>query len=147
MYQIILVPLDGSEFAECALDHAINLSRMTSVREIILLHVLDPLLWCQGGRDFIAFRNFHHTQATKYLEKIKSRLNLEGTTITSEIIEGGIPASSIITYARDHEIDLVIMTSRGRTGLKKLMLGSVALSVLHDSHIPILLIRPESCKT
>ena len=48
---------------------------------------------------------------------------------------------------RDNGIDLIIIATHGYTGMKKLMFGSVALEVLHSSHVPVLLIRPESCRT
>ena len=142
MYQKILVPLDGSEFAECSLGHVISLSQMGSIGEVILINVLDPIMWCREGRDFVAFRNSQFTQAEKYLEKIKSRLGSEGIKVRSDILEGGLPASSIVKYAEENAVDLIVITSHGHTGMKKLMLGSVALEVLHDSHVPVLLIRP-----
>jgi nucleotide-binding universal stress UspA family protein len=146
MYQKILVPLDGSEFAECSLDHVINLSQMGLIGEVILLNVLDPIFWCREGCDFIAFRNIEFRQADKYLGKINSRLASEGIKARSEILEGGMPASCIVKYAKDNDLDLIIIASHGYTGINKMMLGSVALEVLHDSHVPILLIRPESCQ-
>ncbi|MCL5807524.1 MAG: universal stress protein [Deltaproteobacteria bacterium] len=142
MYQKILVPLDGSAFAECSLDQVINLSQMGSIGEVILLNVLDPIMWCREGRDFVAFRNFQFTQAEKYLERIKARLGSEGIRVRSDISEGGMPASSIVQYAKENGVDLIVIASHGHTGMKKLMLGSVALEVLHDSHVPVLLIRP-----
>jgi len=142
MYQKILVPLDGSEFAECALDHVMRLSRKGNMGEVILLHVLDPIQWCRDGHDFVAFRNFQFSQAEKYLDGIKSRLGLEGIKVESKLSVGGLPAPSIIQYAEENAVDLIVIASHGRTGLKKLMLGSVALEILHDSHVPVLLIRP-----
>ncbi len=142
MYQKILVPLDGSAFAECSLNHVLNLSQMGKIGVVILLNVLDPIMWCREGRDFVSFRNVQFTQAEKYLEKMKIRLGSEGINVRSDILEGGMPASSIVKYAEDNAVDLIVITSRGHTGMKKLMLGSVALEVLHDSHVPVLLIRP-----
>jgi len=110
--------------------------------EVILLHVLDPIQWCRDGHDFVAFRNFQFSQAEKYLDGIKSRLGLEGIKVESKLSVGGLPAPSIIQYAEENAVDLIVIASHGRTGLKKLMLGSVALEILHDSHVPVLLIRP-----
>ena len=143
MYQKVLVPLDRSKFAECSLDHVIKLSQMGDIGEVILVNVLDPIFWCREGCDFVAFRNVVFRQADRYLEKIRSRLASKGIKAKSEILEGGMPASCIIKYTRDNAIDLIIITSYGNTGIKNMMLGSVALAVLHDSHVPVLLIRPE----
>lgn len=147
MYHKILVPLDGSSFAESSLDHVKNLSRPENRGEVILLNVLDPILWCRDGSDFVAFRNIELRQSEKYLGKIKSQLGSEGIPVRSVILEGGMPASSIVTCAKDNAVDLIIIASHGHTGIKKLMLGSVALEVLHDSHVPVLLIRPKSSST
>ena len=56
-----------------------------------------------------------------------------------------MPATCIVKYAKDNDVDLIIIASHGHTGINKMMLGSVALEVLHDSHVPVLLIRPEVC--
>lgn len=144
MYQRILVPLDGSELAECSVDHVMNLSRTGSVGEVILLNVLDPLSWCMEGRDFVAFRNALRKRTQDYLGKTESRLASAGINVRSDILEGSMPASYIVKYAKDHGVDLIVIASHGNTGMKKLMFGSVALEVLHDSHVPVLLIKPQS---
>ena len=146
MYKKILIPLDGSEFAECSLEHVRNLSRMGNRGEVILLHVLDSILWCRQGCDFVAARNIQYKKAETYLEEITSRFSFEGIETRSDILEGGMPASAIVKYAEDNGVDLIVITTRGHAGMKRLMLGSVALEVLHDSHVPVLLIRPEPCR-
>ena len=144
MYQKILVPLDGSALAECSVEQVMNFSQTGNAGEVILLNVLDPLSWCMEGRDFVAFRNVQLKKIRDYLEKIGSRLASVGINVRSEIVEGSMPASYIVKYAKEHEADLIIIASHGNTGMKKLMFGSVALEVLHDSHVPVLLIKPAS---
>ena len=56
------------------------------------------------------------------------------------------PASTITDYAHKHGFDLIVMATHGYTGMKGMMLGSVALKVLHESNVPVLLIRPEACQ-
>jgi nucleotide-binding universal stress UspA family protein len=141
MYRKILVPLDGSDFAERALDHIFNLAPPGGGTEVVLVHVLDPLLWCRDGHDFVAFRNFQFSQAERYLDKIASRLASREIRVSIVILEGGVAAATIIAHARDRGVDLIVMTSHGRTGIQKLMFGSVALEILHESHVPVLLIR------
>ena len=53
---------------------------------------------------------------------------------------------TISDYAKENGIDMIVIATHGYTGLKKLMLGSVALGVLQESHVPVLLIRPDSCR-
>ena len=60
MYEKVLVPLDGSELAECALPHVMNLAKGGAVGEVILLNVLEiPSVWFQEGSDFISLKNTH----------------------------------------------------------------------------------------
>lgn len=142
MYRKILVPLDGSDFAERALDHILKLAPPGGGTEVILVHVLDPLLWCRDGHDFVAFKNFQFSQAERYLDEIKSRLVSRGIRVNAVILEGGVAAATIVAHAQDQGVELIVMTSHGRTGMRKLMFGSVALEILHEAHVPVLLIRP-----
>lgn len=144
MYDKILIPLDGSELAECSLVHAKNLLLGDQRGEAILLHVLDPILWCREGCDFVAMRNSRLKEAENYLNRIKSQFTSEGIPVRADILERTIVASSIADYAEEHAVDLIIISSHGYTGSKRWLFGSVALKVLHDSHVPVLLIRPES---
>jgi nucleotide-binding universal stress UspA family protein len=147
MYKNVLVPLDGSELAECSLVHLRNLLQSDKSAKATLLHVLDPITWCREGCDFVATRDIQHRQAEKYIDETKSRLYADGIDTKTEILEGGVVASSIVDYAKENAVDLIIISTHGYTGLKKLMFGSVALGVLHESHVPILLIRPKPCRT
>jgi len=110
MYEKVLIPLDGSELAECSLDHLRNLSQGDKIGEAILLHVLDPIMWCREGCDFIAVRNSQFRQAEKYIDGIKSRLGSEGINARAEILERGIVASSIVEYAKENAVDLIIIS-------------------------------------
>ena len=150
MYQKILVPLDGSELAECALPHVKNLVKGGVVGEVILLNVVKVHIPERGeyaGRiDINAIRESLFMESRKYLADIESRLASEGIKVKMESLEGNRPADTISDYAQKNGMDMIVIATHGYTGLKKLMLGSVALEVLHDSHVPVLLIRPESCR-
>lgn len=147
MYKV-LVPLDGSELAECALSHVINLVKADPASEVTLLNVvkIEILPQASGVIDINAIRAELFTESRKYLAGVESRLASEGITVKAESLEGTRPAETISDYARKNGMDLIIIATHGYTGLKKLMFGSVALSILHDSHIPTLLIRPEPCR-
>ncbi len=147
MYKI-LVPLDGSELAECALSHVKNLVKKNPASEVTLINVIkvEILPQASGVIDINAIRAELFTESTKYLTGVESRLASEGITVKTESLEGARPAETISDYARKNGMDLIIIATHGYTGLKKLMFGSVALSILHDSHIPVLLIRPEPCR-
>jgi nucleotide-binding universal stress UspA family protein len=153
MYPKVLVPLDGSELAECALPEVIKLSRGGMVGEVILLKVIEidvihiPKAY-ERSIDFSALRNAHRTESMKYLEGVQSRLQAEGIKVGTELLEGR-PEEKIIDYAKNHPVDLIVLATHGYTGMKRLMFGSVALQVLHDANVPILLIRarPGQAKT
>ncbi len=154
MYSKVLVPLDGSELAECALVHVKNLAKDGAVQEAIILNVFHyniPPLAIEGQSasyiDFNAMKKRAGEESAKYLAALESRLSSEGFKVKTESLEGDRPAETISAYAQKNGIEMIILATHGYTGLKKLMFGSVALEVLHDSHVPVLLIRPESCRT
>ena len=154
MYKKVLVPLDGSALAECTLSHVKNLFKDGSVGEVTLLNVVKfEFPWTTMGSDqypkgidINAIREPLFIASRKYLADIESRLGSEGIKVKTESLEGNRPADTITEYAQEKGMDMIIIGTHGYTGLKKLMLGSVAFGVLHQSHIPVLLIRPESCR-
>ena len=155
MYKNVLVPLDGSSLAECTLSHVKNLIKDGSVGEVTLLNVVKvDVPWATAGFDELAPRRIDlqaireplFTASRRYLENMESRLGSEGIKVKTDSLEGNRPADTITEYAQENGMDLIIIGTHGYTGLKKLFLGSVAFGVLHQSHIPVLLIRPESCR-
>ncbi len=150
MYQKILVPLDGSKLAECALPHVKNMLKDGSVGEVTLLNVVNVYLPGRGEipgiADINGVRENLFMESRRYLADVEFRLASEGIKVKTESLEGNRPADAISDYAQNNGMDMIVIATHGYTGLKRLMLGSVALGVLHESHIPVLLIRPESCR-
>jgi nucleotide-binding universal stress UspA family protein len=150
MYQKILVPLDGSQLAECALPHVISMTKDGVAGEVTLLNVVNVYIPGRGEIpgivDINEVREDLFMESRKYLADVESRLASEGITVKKVSREGNRPADTISDYAQKNGIDIIVIASHGRSGVKKLMFGSVALRVLHDSHVPVLLIRPESCR-
>jgi len=152
MYKKILVPLDGSELAECALPHVINLVQDGSVGEVTVLNVYKVDLSPVGAKGYAQGINVNQikksmfTASSQYLADVESRLGSEGIRVKTVSLEGARPAVTISDYAKENGIDMIVIATHGYTGLKKLMLGSVALGVLQESHVPVLLIRPDSCR-
>ena len=96
--------------------------------------------------DLDAIRKPLFAASRKYLAEIESRLVSEGIKVKTESLEANRPADTITEYAKEKGMDMIIIGTHGYTGLKKLMMGSVAFGVLNQSHTPVLLIRPESCQ-
>ena len=150
MYQKALVPLDGSPLAECVLSHIKDLAKEGFIKEMTLLNVVKfDIPW--GGEyperiDLNAIREPLFAASRKYLGEVSSRLTSEGIKVKTESREGNRPADTITDYARENGMDAIIIATHGYTGMKRLLLGSVAFGVLHQSSVPVLLIRPESCR-
>jgi nucleotide-binding universal stress UspA family protein len=151
MYKKVLVPLDGSDLAECMLSHLKSLFKDGAVGEVTLLNVVKiDIPWGKGEDikhfDFNALREQVFTSSKKYLEKVESQLSSQGIKVKTESLEANRPADTITDYAHKNGMELIIMATHGHTGFKNLMLGSVASEVLHQSIVPVLLIRPEACR-
>jgi nucleotide-binding universal stress UspA family protein len=149
MYQKVLVPLDGSSLAECTLTHVKALVKDRSVGEITLLNVVKiDIFWTEMDIPFDIDELIKPLldASEKYLTEVASRLSSEGIKVKTESLEANSPAYAITEYAQKNGMDLIVMGTHGYTGLKKLLLGSVAFGVLNVSHVPVLLIRPEACR-
>jgi nucleotide-binding universal stress UspA family protein len=147
MYRKILVPLDGSALAECALPHVRALAKGGQAGEVVLLKVIEvdvfpiPKSYARSF-DFGALKNAYLAEAQKYLDDLRAQLSSEGIKVKVEMLEGKA-GETIADYARKNGVDLIVIATHGYAGMKQLMFGSVALKVLHDSAVPILLVRPE----
>jgi nucleotide-binding universal stress UspA family protein len=150
MYKKVLVPLDGSDLAECTLSHLKSLFKDGSVGEVTLLNIvtidIPPGEWVSGQFNFNPLREQLFASSRKYLAEVESRLSSQGIKIKTESLEANRPASAITDYAQKNDMELIIMATHGHTGFWKLMLGSVASGVLNQSSVPVLLIRPEACR-
>jgi len=148
MYRKTLVPLDGSDLAEHALSHVSSLAEEGSIEEVTLLNVFTFDLPRNVGRfehiNINMFRQPALAASVKYLAEAESRLSANGVTVRKESIEAERPANAITDYAHENGMDLIVMSTHGYTGLKKLLLGCVGAEVLNRSSVPVLLIRPEA---
>ncbi len=150
MYKKALVPLDGSELAECALSHVRKLVREGAIGEVILIGIAGvELPWeeMERGVDFSAVRQKVLDASEVYLASVQGRLAREGISVAIEAVEAVRPSQAIVDYARRNGVDLIVLATHGYSGLQKFLLGSVAFKILHESPVPVLLIRPESCLT
>ena len=124
MYQKILVPLDGSPMAECSLEHVRTLATNCNTSEVILLQAVEPITiealaaLSAAGKDTLLAEEQNRAEAREYLNEISGRLQkLEVNT--QVVLVDGHPADTILDYAKENQIDLIIMSTHGRTGLSK----------------------------
>jgi nucleotide-binding universal stress UspA family protein len=152
MYKKILVPLDGSEFAECSLEHVKVVTSGSNASKIILFRVVEPLsaetvyaLTIAGGDLLRKAEMDNQTEARNYIVKIKNELANSGLKVETVVVDGRA-AEEILDYAKNNKVDLIVMTTHGKSGISRWFFGSVAQKVLQHSPIPILLIAPSGCR-
>lgn len=138
----VLVPLDGSMHACQALPLAYDVAARTGA-EVQLLEVLNPLpeaevVWDTLPRGFDARRR---ADAEAELNALAGEGRAQGLHVTATVT-AGYPAEEIIHAAARRNVDLIVMATHGRSGIRRLVLGSVADKVLHALPTPLLLVRP-----
>ena len=147
MYQSILVPLDGSERAEQILPHAKELA-MKFGATLLLLQVITPIYHMESLESagyvqiMLDAAKRMENKAEVYLETVKTNVKNDGVDAVVQVAQGE-PVERILAAAEEGEVDLIAMSSHGRTGLPRVLFGSVAAGVLHNTGRPLLLIRAE----
>jgi nucleotide-binding universal stress UspA family protein len=134
----ILVPLDGSTLAESALAKATELCQSAGARLWLIRAAEAHRL---PGGDPTEAQVEVVAEAEKYLGQVAERLRAQGMARVETSVWYGPPAYAIVEGARLYKADLIVMTTHGRSGLGRLILGSVAESVLRGTTTPILLLR------
>ena len=145
MYKNMLVPVDGSTLAESAFAYARELAGRLGAN-VTVLHVVDPMeshslpmhqAYASHSAEVVRRR------VSELQKKLGRRPAAEGPQVCGEVAIGRAP-EEILRYAREKGIDLMVMSTHGRTGLRRWVLGSVADEVLRQSTVPVLLVRPET---
>jgi nucleotide-binding universal stress UspA family protein len=141
MYRRILVPLDGSPLAEQALPHAIAHAERFQA-ELVLLRVLIPLSRSHGPSERAAKQAEEITgdMAVEYLERVAKAPRERGIQVQVVTAEGS-PYAEITRFAETSEVDLIVMTTRGQSGISRWLMGSVADQVVRGAAVPVLLVR------
>lgn len=139
MFERILLPLDGSTLAECVLPHAVALSRATNA-QLVLLHVVEPVP--EQGPMATDPLHWHLLKAETraYLDEISKRLRRVGLAVEAVQLEGPA-AERIIEYARENEVDLILLSSHGRSGLTGWNVSSVVQKVILRINRSVMIIR------
>ena len=142
MYKRVLVPLDGSRMAEGVLPFIVQIASPLDL-EVVLVRVMPPIMpqTIEGTTYFtvddIARRL---TEAREYLAPLAADLRGSGVRATTDARHGE-PVREIVAAAREHGIDMIAMTTHGRSGVRRLLFGSVAEAVLREAEVPVLMMR------
>jgi nucleotide-binding universal stress UspA family protein len=140
MFDPVLVPLDGSLLAECALPHALSIARTFNAKTF-LLRVLDKNQASEKAQLFdLVNWQINKAGAKLYLEKTSARLQKSGLRIESAVLEG-LVAESITEFALSQGMKLIILSSHGRSGLSQWGISSVTQKVIFSAPTSVLLIR------
>jgi nucleotide-binding universal stress UspA family protein len=141
----ILAPTDFSKHSDNALRYAAAFAEKFGA-EIILLHVVQDLSWfvpeavlVAGAMPATPIEQFVAAARTA-LQRVVDGLNLPGVAVRPEVVEG-VPFDAIVRFAKDKEVDLIVMGTHGHTGLAHLLLGSVAEKVVRKAPCPVLTVR------
>jgi nucleotide-binding universal stress UspA family protein len=141
MYQRVLLPLDGSEMAEQALPHAVAQAESFGA-ELILLRILEPFPYVRGMSpvQLADIREHSDEWAREYLGHLTAGLQGRDLEVKTAIVEGS-PGLVITQYAEANQVDLIVICSRGRSGLSRWLMGSVADRVMRGAGVPVLLVK------
>jgi nucleotide-binding universal stress UspA family protein len=140
----ILVPLDGSEFSFQAASYAIKLAKMIKA-EIICVHaVVNPPNIGYSSMGLLVTRYIEEAKnlTEGWYKRVKEMAQKEGVKVTSEtLLEITSAVDSIVNYADTKKVDLIVMGTHGRTGMKRFLLGSVASGVVSHAKCSVLVVR------
>jgi len=157
MFKRLLVPLDGSRFASRALPYAVEVAKRFSA-EVILLQVVKPAtavidaatpIGVSAAGSEIAVQVALEANrrncgcARRYLSGKVRAIRSRHIQSSYRVLTGDI-AHSIIEFSEKEDIDLVVMTTHGKSGLKRAVMGSIADVVIRESGKPVLVIRPQA---
>jgi nucleotide-binding universal stress UspA family protein len=144
MFKHILLPVDGSETAQKAVEKAAGLARAFG-SDVTAIYVIDPYPFTGLGSDFAygqaEYLSAATVEAREATEAARATLEQAGVKVTTSVIEAHAAWRGIIDTATALGADLIVMGSHGRRGLEKVVLGSVAQRVLSHAHQPVFIVR------
>jgi nucleotide-binding universal stress UspA family protein len=154
MYNKIMVPLDGSELAECVLPHVEAITTGCKITSVVFVRVLSPIqLTASIPTDGILgfseekldqLEDQRKQTAEAYLKKIVENVRFEGATLSYEVLKGSV-ADTLAHWAEDNGVDLIVIASHGRSGISRWVMGSVSDRILRSACVPVLMIRAPGC--
>lgn len=141
----VAVPLDGSEMAEEVLPHVEKLAQLLSL-EVVLLRVVRMVPWAYGAHERVPMDTTDieaamGAEARDYLNAVVSRFTAKGIRCRCEVLHG-VPWDKIATFAGSASDMMVAISTHGRSGISRLVLGSVADMLIRTLETPILVVRP-----
>lgn len=144
MFKHILVPIDGSATAHLAVEKAIGLAKAFGSR-VTAIFVIDPYPFTGVGTDFAygqaEYLNAATAEANAAIKDAKTAFEAAGVSADTSVVEAHAAWRGVVQAAESLQADLIVMGSHGRSGLEKLVLGSVTQAVLSHTRLPVLVVR------
>jgi nucleotide-binding universal stress UspA family protein len=154
MYNKIMVPLDGSDLAECVMPHVEAITTGCKITDVVFVRVVNPVhlpasVPARGEFGFSEnerreLEEQHKQTADTYLKRIVENTRLEGAVLGYEVLVGKV-ADTLAQWAEKNRVDLIVIASHGRSGVRRWVMGSVADRVLRSACVPVLMIRAPGC--
>jgi nucleotide-binding universal stress UspA family protein len=141
----ILVPVDGSEFSLNAAKYAIRIAKDENA-QLLCIHIITPRVPYGYSTSIPTSDNSHadiKDEVESWLYKIRQIAENEGLQAlkTDVLVDVKSVSESILNYSANENIDLIVIGTKGRTGLKRFLMGSVANAVIQHAHCHVLLVR------
>ena len=139
----ILVPYDFTNFADMAFEKTLEIAKKFDSK-LTLLTVIGGDI-DTSGMNMTRAQEVHDELESKTkedLNKIKESNKVENVDVSAHIVHSSSSVDGILSFADKNNIDLIVMGSHGRSGIKKLVLGSVASGVVTKSNCPVLIVKP-----
>lgn len=150
MYKKVLVPLDGSELAECILPHVKSIAVGCGTGDVVFLRVVEPFRMPSGAdvsfsdKDINRINSETKASAENYLNQLASHTKYDGVNIQTKVLSGNA-AEKIAEYASENGVDLITISTHGRSGISRWAWGSVADRVMRSACIPVMMVRAPGC--
>lgn len=145
-FRHVLIPLDGSELAEQVIAPALDVAGHADV-DYTLMRIAEPYMVFDPALRRVAApeheqTRLHAEQATEYLATIADRLRPAGVHASTDVMIAEHAATALVAAAHEGQYDLIAISTHGRGGLNRLLVGSVADKILRASSCPVLIVRP-----
>ena len=147
MYKRILIATDGSPLSDKAVEHGLALAALSGAT-VVALKVVPryPRSYFEGGmpvdaNDVKRIETQWGNAAQAMVDGVKAQGSAQGVTVKAIVAKSDLVAEAVISAAKKHKCDMIVMGSHGRKGIKRLLLGSETQHVLTHSHIPVLVLR------
>jgi nucleotide-binding universal stress UspA family protein len=148
-FKKIVVPLDGSRFAEGALPYAQMLAEHSGGQIELVRIAVHPssYVYVSDPATLATLYDSDRAHCEEYLQKVAARLQEASATPVSVAVLEGPVADAILDHAEATNADLIVMSTHGRSGMERWLLGSVAEKVVRSARVPVMLIRPPAASS